>query len=90
MFGSALHANYWYALWIYFIAPTLGMLAAGEVFLRVGGGGAPYCAKLHHENPEPCMLNKKLREDDLMVASAARPGDLGGRRLTLLAYPTMG
>jgi hypothetical protein len=23
----------WHALWIYFIAPTLGMLAAAEVFL---------------------------------------------------------
>ena len=34
-FGSALHANYWHALWIYFIAPSMGMLAAGEVFLRV-------------------------------------------------------
>jgi glycerol uptake facilitator-like aquaporin len=33
-FGSALHANYWHALWIYFIAPSMGMLAAGEVFLR--------------------------------------------------------
>lgn len=24
-FGSAIHASYWHALWIYFIAPTLGM-----------------------------------------------------------------
>src|SRR5262249_52153347 len=34
-FGSALHANYWHALWIYFTAPTLGMLAASELFLQV-------------------------------------------------------
>jgi aquaporin Z len=26
-FGSAFHASYWHALWIYFVAPTLGMLA---------------------------------------------------------------
>ena len=26
--GSALHANYWHALWIYFIAPTWKNLAA--------------------------------------------------------------
>jgi hypothetical protein len=44
--GSAFHAGYWLALWIYFTAPTLGMLAAGEVFLRARGDVAPYCAKL--------------------------------------------
>jgi len=62
-FGSALHANYWHALWIYFIAPSLGMLAAGEVFLRVRGGSAPYCAKLHHANGEPCIFHHDERED---------------------------
>lgn len=56
-FGSAIHANYWHALWIYFIAPSLGMLAAGELFLRVRGGAAPYCAKLHHANRERCIFH---------------------------------
>jgi aquaporin Z len=56
-FGSALHANYWHELWIYFIAPSMGMLAAGELFLRVRGGAAPYCAKLHHANPERCIFH---------------------------------
>ena len=56
-FGSALHANYWHALWIYFIAPSMGMLAAGELFLRVRGGAAPYCAKLHHANRERCIFH---------------------------------
>jgi aquaporin Z len=56
-FGSALHANYWHALWIYFIAPSLGMLAAGEVFLRVRGGVPPCCAKLHHANRERCIFH---------------------------------
>ena len=54
-FGSALHAGYWHALWIYFIAPSIGMLAAGELFLRVRRGAAPYCAKLHHA--EPCIFH---------------------------------
>jgi aquaporin Z len=31
-FGPALCARYWHALWIYFVAPPLGMLAA-EVLL---------------------------------------------------------
>ena len=56
-FGSALHANYGHALWIYFMAPSMGMLAAGEVFLRVRKGAAPYCAKLHHANNERCIFH---------------------------------
>ena len=61
-FGSALHANYWHALWIYFIAPAMGMLAAGEVFLRVRRGAAPYCAKLHHANNERCIFHHAQHE----------------------------
>ena len=33
--GSAVFAHVYTALWIYFIAPTFGMLAAAEVYLRV-------------------------------------------------------
>jgi aquaporin Z len=58
-FGSAFHANYWHALWIYFIAPSLGMVASAEVFLRVRGGAAPYCAKLHHANKKRCIFHHR-------------------------------
>ena len=61
-FGSAVHANYWHALWIYFIAPSMGMLAAGEAFLRVRRGAAPYCAKLHHANNERCIFHHAQHE----------------------------
>jgi aquaporin Z len=61
-FGSAVHAHYWHALWVYFLAPSLGMLAAGELFLRVRGGAAPYCAKLHHDNDERCIFHHAKRE----------------------------
>lgn len=61
-FGSVLHANYWHALWIYFIAPSMGMLAAGEGFLRVRRGAAPYCAKLHHANNERCIFHHAQHE----------------------------
>ncbi len=54
-FGSAFHADYWHALWIYFLAPSLGMLCAGEVFWRARG--APYCAKLHHANNKRCIFH---------------------------------
>ena len=55
-FGSAFHAMYWNALWIYFTAPPLGMLMAGELFLRIRGGAAPKCAKLHHANNKRCIF----------------------------------
>lgn len=55
-FGSAFYAGSWHALWIYFIAPTLGMLAGAELFLRARGGAAPYCAKLHHANDKRCIF----------------------------------
>lgn len=55
--GPAVHADYWHAIWIYFIAPSLGMLAAAEVFLQVRGGVAPYCAKLHHANNKRCIFH---------------------------------
>jgi aquaporin Z len=56
-FGSAFHADYWHALWIYFIAPTLGMLGAAELFLRVRRGVPPRCAKLYHTNDKRCIFH---------------------------------
>ena len=55
-FGSAINAGYWHALWIYFVAPTLGMVAAAEIFLRARGNTAPCCGKLHHGNKKRCIF----------------------------------
>jgi aquaporin Z len=55
-FGPAVYGGYWHALWIYFIAPPLGMLAAAEVFLVARKHKGPYCAKLHHHNPKRCIF----------------------------------
>ena len=55
--GSAFHANEWHSLWLYFIAPSLGMLAAAEAFLRARRGVGPYCAKLHHANSKRCIFH---------------------------------
>lgn len=63
--GSAFSAGYWHALWIYFIAPTFGMLGAAEVFLRVRGGVGPHCAKLHHANNKRCIfIHSEPRQHD--------------------------
>ena len=63
--GPALLGRYWRALWVYFLAPTLGMLAASEVFLWARGGIGPYCAKLHHANSKRCIF----RHGSLQVGS---------------------
>jgi len=53
--ASALPAHCWHALWIYFVAPPLGMLAAAECHLR--RGGTVLCAKLHHANDRRCIFH---------------------------------
>jgi aquaporin Z len=55
--GSALPAQVWSDLWIYFLAPPLGMLLAAEVYLRLHGAAAVLCCKLHHDNDQPCPFN---------------------------------
>lgn len=54
--SSALFARNWTALWLYFAAPPLGMLAAAELYLRTRGREAIFCAKLHHPNDQRCIF----------------------------------
>ena len=56
-FGPAAYGGYWHTLWIYFIAPTVGMLVAAETFLRTRRGVVPYCAKLHNANQDRCIFH---------------------------------
>jgi aquaporin Z len=53
-FGSAVLPQLWDSLWIYFLAPPLGMLAAAAVYLRLKH--AVGCAKLHHQNKLRCIF----------------------------------
>ena len=55
-FASAFGAHNWTAVWIYFTAPPLGMLAAAEAYLRRRGQRAVGCAKLYHDNHKPCLF----------------------------------
>jgi aquaporin Z len=61
-FGSALSANTWTALWIYFTAPPLGMLLAAETYLRLAGARKVFCAKLHHHNNKRCIFRCNFQE----------------------------
>lgn len=60
--GSAYAANSYPALWIYFTAPPLAMLAAGQVYRILKGASAVYCAKLHHHNHERCIFRCRYDE----------------------------
>jgi aquaporin Z len=62
--GSAVGAQFWTALWIYFIAPPVGMLLAAQLHLRLRGAGGVFCAKLHHQNDTRCIFceYRKSRE----------------------------
>lgn len=55
-FASALGAGHWTALWVYFTAPPLGMLAAAEGYRRWRGAHAVHCAKLHHTTAQRCIF----------------------------------
>jgi aquaporin Z len=55
-FASAVPAHHWVALWLYFTAPLIGMLAAAEVYVRTKGIQSVACAKLHHENHTRCIF----------------------------------
>jgi len=55
-FSSAVGAQVWMSLWIYFVAPPVGMLLAAEVYQRLNIGGAVACAKLHHHNNHRCIF----------------------------------
>jgi len=61
-FASAVPAHHWVAVWIYFTAPLIGMLAAAEVYVRTRGAPSVGCAKLHHENPKRCIFCGKPAE----------------------------
>src|SRR6185369_3984308 len=54
--GSAVGAQFWMALWIYFIAPPIGMLLAAQLHLRLKGAAGVFCAKLHHRNDTRCIF----------------------------------
>jgi aquaporin Z len=55
-FASDLFGMQWNAVWIYFVAPLLGMLAAAEVYVRMRGAQAVICAKLNHSGSARCIF----------------------------------
>lgn len=54
--GSAVPARTFTAMWLYFTAPPLGMLLAGELYRRRYGLARVFCAKLMHPAGGPCIF----------------------------------
>lgn len=53
-FASAFLPQLWTSLWIYFVAPPIGMLLAVSLHMRLNRPVA--CAKLHHQNAHRCIF----------------------------------
>jgi len=54
--GSAAWAHVYTALWLYFVAPPVGMLLAAEVYRLARRGKGVFCAKYHHDNRYRCIF----------------------------------
>jgi len=54
--GSALPAGVWTAAWVYFLAPPIAMLLAGQFYRHFRGAHHVFCAKYHHHNSQRCIF----------------------------------
>ena len=54
--ASALPSGTWTAIWLYFIAPIMGMLTGAELYLRLKNfSEKAFCPKLYHDRSYPCF-----------------------------------
>ena len=70
-FGSAFNARTFGNLWIYFVAPPIGMLLAAEIYMRTRSGKEVYCAKLNHHSSKRCIFRCRFAE---LENSTTTPG----------------
>ena len=69
-FASDFVGMQWQGIWIYFVAPVIGMLSAAEVFVRTRGIHSVICAKLNHSGNARCIFRCGY-----MMMPAQAPGD---------------
>ena len=69
-FASDFVGMQWNGIWIYFVAPVIGMMTAAEVFVRTRGIHAVICAKLNHSGTSRCIFRCGY-----MMMPAQAPGD---------------
>ena len=58
--GSALHARVFRGLWVYFVAPPLGMLGAAALHISVFGQDSVHCCKMQHPADRPCIFHCRI------------------------------
>jgi aquaporin Z len=54
--ASSFPSGIWTSLWVYFIAPALAMVSAGQCYRHWRGAHRVFCAKYHHHNDKPCIF----------------------------------
>src|SRR5215813_7628279 len=54
--GSAFPSGIWAAIWVYFLAPTIAMVSAGQIYRNWRGAHCVFCAKYHHHNDKRCIF----------------------------------
>jgi aquaporin Z len=70
-FASAAGGGVWRDLWLYFIAPPLGMGAAAFVYAVASRDRKVYCAKLNHAGHGPCAFRCQFGELERRAATRA-------------------
>jgi aquaporin Z len=55
--ASAVQGHDFTAIWVYFVGPPLGMLAAAVAYVKIRGAHAVRCGRLNHAGPFPCIFN---------------------------------
>ena len=71
-FASAAGAGMWQLLWLYFIAPPLGMFLGAALARRLHGSSA--CPKLHHPDSQPCIFCGHVVPHALKAVASATHG----------------
>lgn len=72
--ASTVPSGTWDTLWIYFVAPPLGMLVAAELYVRRHGLSRVFCAKLYHPDEGPCIFHCRFREMPAAKSTTTRAG----------------
>lgn len=60
--GPAILAGDLRPLWIYFLAPPLGMLLGAELYVRTAGLHRVFCGKLNHRGGVRCIFHCRFHE----------------------------
>lgn len=74
--ASALAAHRWMSVWVYLVAPMVGMLLAADLFVRACGRDRVPCGKLVHA--DPCLFCDYVRARPTAQADTALPSFSSG------------